>query len=75
MAYLCGILTTLGIAGDAIGMVTGKRFVFDSDASDKLIGSAWYSSEKISWELGYKLVRCFEDALPEMIAWCRVVQP
>jgi len=68
-------LKALAVTGDAIGKVLGKRFVFDSDALDKLIGSAWYSSGKISQELGYKPARSFEDALPEMIAWCRTAWP
>jgi len=67
-------LKALGRLGDAIGMLLGKRFMFDSDALDKLIESAWYSSEKISRELGYKPVRGFEDALPEMIAWWRTAR-
>jgi len=58
---------TLAMAGDAIGRVRAKRFIFDSDALDKLIGSAWYSSEKISRELGYNPTQCFEDALGDMI--------
>jgi len=60
-------LRVAAVAGDAIGKVLGRRFVFDSDALEKLIGSAWYSSGKISRELGYKATRRFEDALPEMI--------
>ena len=64
----------LAVAGDVIGRVLGKRFMFDSDALDKLIGSAWYSSEKISRELGYTPARHFEDALPEMIAWYRTAR-
>jgi nucleoside-diphosphate-sugar epimerase len=65
------VLKALAVAGDAIGKVLGKRFMFDSDALEKLTGSAWYSSEKISRELGYKPVRRFEEALSEMIAWYR----
>lgn len=65
------ILKTLGKVGDAIGQVSGTRFPFDSDALDKLVGSAWYSSEKISRELGYRSTITFEDALSELIAWYR----
>jgi nucleoside-diphosphate-sugar epimerase len=67
-------LKALGTAGDAIGQVSGRRFLFDSDALDKLIGSAWYSSDKLSRELGYRPSVTFEDALPELIAWYRKVQ-
>lgn len=65
------MLKGLGKAGDAIGKIRGKRFLFDSDALDKLTGSAWYSSEKISRELGYHPTVTLEDAMPEMIAWYR----
>jgi len=67
-------LRALAVAGDAIGKLAGKRFMFDSDALDKLIGSAWYSSSKILRELGYKPTHSFEDALPEMIAWYRTAR-
>lgn len=62
------MLKVLGREGDMIGGITGKRFIFNSDALEKLIGSAWYSSEKISRELGYHPSVNFEDALPELIA-------
>ena len=48
------VLWLLGVAGDWIGRVRGRRFVFDSDALDKLIGSAAYSCEKLKSELGYR---------------------
>ncbi len=57
--------------GDVFGIVWGKRFVIDSDALGRLIGSAWYSSERIARELGYRPTRSFATALPEMIAWYR----
>jgi len=69
-----GTLKVLGLAGDAIGWVRGKRFMFDSDGLEKLFGSAWYSSEKISGELGYRPSVTFEDALPQLIAWYRKSQ-
>jgi len=61
-------LQAMGRAGDAIGRLRNKRFVFDSDALHKLIGSAWYSSEKIARELGYRPAITLEDAMPELIA-------
>ncbi|MGH7207189.1 MAG: NAD-dependent epimerase/dehydratase family protein [Nitrospiraceae bacterium] len=65
------ILKVLGRVGDMIGLIRGKRFLFDSDALEKLIGSAWYSCERISRELGYRPSIAFEDALPEMVTWYR----
>jgi nucleoside-diphosphate-sugar epimerase len=54
--------------GDALGAVTGKRMVLRSESLDKLLGSAWYSSEKIQHELGFAATRTLESALPEMVA-------
>ena len=64
-------LRGLGKVGDVIGKISGKRFLFDSNALDKLIGMAWYSSEKIAHQLGYQPSITFPDALPEMVAWYR----
>lgn len=55
-------------AGDMIGRVRGRRFVIDSDALDKLLGSACYRSEKISCELNYRAAYTLESALPDMVA-------
>ena len=66
-----GALKALARVGDAIGRVRGRRFVFDSDALEKLTGNAWYSSEKIARELGFRPRVTFEEALPELIAWYR----
>lgn len=63
-----GLLRILARAGDVIGRARGKRFVFDSDAMDKLIGSACYSSEKIAKELGFQPNYRLRDALPELVA-------
>ena len=60
-------LRALGWAGDAIGKLRGKRFMFDSDALEKLIGSAWFSSQKIETMLGFKPEWNLEKALPEMV--------
>lgn len=64
-----GALQGLARIGDLIGRTTGRRFVFDSDALQKLIGSAWYSSDKIARELGYQPAVTFQDSLPELIEW------
>jgi len=53
--------------GDTIGRLSRRRFILDTDALDKLLGSAWYSSEKISRELGYKPAYTLKDSLPEMV--------
>lgn len=61
-------LRALGLAGDSIGRLRGRRFVFDSDALEKLIGSAWFSSRKIETMLGFKPDWNLEKAMPEMVA-------
>lgn len=53
--------------GDAISRVAGRRFVLDSPALDKLLGSACYSSEKISRELGYRPIHTLGETLPGMV--------
>jgi nucleoside-diphosphate-sugar epimerase len=66
-----GALKGLAHVGDVVGRLRGRRFIFDSDALEKLTGNAWYSSEKITRELGFRPTATLEDALPEMIDWYR----
>ena len=63
------LLNTLGKMGDKIGNIRGKRFLFDSDALEKLLGSAYYSATKIETELGFKAQQHLQDALPEIIQY------
>lgn len=60
--------------GDLIGRVRGRRFVFDSVALDKLLGSACYSCENIRQELAYSPTRTFENSVDEMVAAYRKTQ-
>jgi hypothetical protein len=46
----------------------GRRVGFDSDALQKLIGSAWYSSARIADELGYRPVHTLREAMPGLVA-------
>jgi UDP-glucose 4-epimerase len=64
-----GLLNLLAKAGDGIGRVLGRRFPFDSDALDKLTGSAWYSSAKIQRELGFSPQHTLQSSLPEIIRY------
>jgi nucleoside-diphosphate-sugar epimerase len=57
----------LGLSGDLIGRLRGRRFFFDSDALDKLIGWAWFSSRKIESMLGFQPTWNLERALSEMV--------
>ena len=66
-----GLMRALAKAGDGIGCMRSRRFFFDSDALDKLIGSAWYSSAKIERELGFKPVHDLPRALPEIVRYLK----
>lgn len=62
------MLAAAAKVGDVVGRVRGRRLIFDSEALQKLLGSAWYSVEKIRCELGYRPTKMFEDVLPEIVA-------
>ncbi|MCZ6575340.1 MAG: epimerase, partial [Gammaproteobacteria bacterium] len=61
------LLRAMGWTGDLIGRLRGRPFMFDSTVLQKLLGSAWYSSEKIVRDLGYRPTRTLEDAIGEMV--------
>ena len=62
-------LKIMALIGDAIGKIRGKRFLFDSSALHKLIDSAWYSSEKIKKELGYKPEHKLENEIYNIVKY------
>ena len=62
------VLKVAGRLGDLAGCLQGKRFLFDSEMLLKLLGSAWYSSEKIQTRLGFRPQWDLAQALAEMIA-------
>lgn len=64
-----GFLKLLAKSGDAIGRISGRRFPFDSDALDKLTGSAWYSSVKIQRELGFSPQHTLQSSLPDIVRY------
>jgi UDP-glucose 4-epimerase len=61
-------MCVLGRVGDLIGRLRGRRFVFDSDALEKLTDSAWYSSEKLQRELGWVPRHTLRGSLGEICA-------
>ena len=63
------VLKLLAISGDIIGSLSGRRFVFDSDALEKLTGSAFYSSASIESELGFKANRSLKESLPDIVQY------
>jgi nucleoside-diphosphate-sugar epimerase len=65
------VLAMLARTGDMIGWLRGRRFVFDSDALDKLIGSACYNSARIEQMLGFAPSRHLYDSLPGIVSYLR----
>lgn len=59
-----GVMKLLASIGDGVGKIRRRRFVFDSDVLEKLTDSAWYSSEKMTRELGFHARRHLDDSLP-----------
>jgi len=62
-----GLLKFLAMIGDGIGRMRGKRFVFDTEALQKLTDSAWYSSKKIQQELGFRPSHTLRESLPGVV--------
>lgn len=62
------LLKSLGYAGDIIGKVTNKRFVFDSDALSKLSSNALYDGSKVGTDLNFLYKHKLEKSLPEILA-------
>jgi UDP-glucose 4-epimerase len=52
--------------GDGIELVTRRRFPLDSEALERLLGSAWYSSALIERELGWQAKVSLGEGLREM---------
>lgn len=66
------VLTVLAKLGDLIGKILSRRFIFDSDVKQKLLGSAYYSSAKIETELGFKANYSLQQALPDIVRYLNV---
>jgi nucleoside-diphosphate-sugar epimerase len=68
MSVPLGIYRALGVVGDQVGRIRGRRFVFDSNTLRSLLDSAWFSSAKIEQALGFRPMWDLERALPAMAA-------
>lgn len=66
------VLELLAKIGDGISRLSGRRFVFDSDALHKLTGSAWYSSAKIQRELGFHPQHTLRQSLPDIVRFLKL---
>lgn len=67
------LLDVLAKSGDAIGALSRRRFPLDSDALQKLTGSAWYSSAKIERELGFRPQHTLRQALPDIVRFLNLI--
>jgi nucleoside-diphosphate-sugar epimerase len=65
------LLKAAARCGDVLERVTRRSSPLTSPMLEKLIGSAWYSSDAITQDLGYRPLFTFEDAVPEMIRFYR----
>lgn len=61
-------LRALGRVGDAAAFVLGRRVGFDSIATDKLLGDAWYAPDRVARELGFRARRRLRDEIPRLVA-------
>ena len=61
------VLKTMALFGDLYRFASGRRFVIDSQALRRLTGSAWYSSEKIERELGFRPSHHLRESVMEMV--------
>lgn len=67
------VLDALAKSGDVIGALSRRRFPLDSDALQKLTGSAWYSSAKIERELGFRAQHTLRQALPDIVRYLNLI--
>jgi nucleoside-diphosphate-sugar epimerase len=67
-------LRALARAGDLAGWLGGRPAPFDSAALRQLLGSGWYSSARITAELGWRPGQELESSLPAMVAAYREEQ-
>jgi nucleoside-diphosphate-sugar epimerase len=63
------LLRIAATAGDVLATLSGRSMPFDSQALEKLVGNAWYRSERIVRELGFAPQQSLRTALPGMVAF------
>ncbi len=60
------VLQCAAWAGDLAGRVSGRRFPLDSDSLRKLIGPAWFDSQRLERELGWRPRQTFGRSAQEL---------
>ena len=61
------VLKGAGIVGDALELLTRQPMPLDSATLERLLGSAWYCSERIERELGFRPTQDLTTVLPQMV--------
>lgn len=61
--------------GTAVRRITGRRLPLDLGVLQKLAESAWYSSARLTTDVGYQPAADFRSTLPELIAAYRSLLP
>lgn len=61
------VLRLVASVGDAFEAVLKRRLPLDSEALDRLLGSAWYSPVRIEQQLGWRARVSLADGLSEML--------
>ena len=62
------IIKFLAKIGDLYKVIFGKRFLFDTDQLQKLVGNSYYSSLMINTDLGYKPKNNLSSSMPKIIS-------
>jgi nucleoside-diphosphate-sugar epimerase len=68
LATPAALLRVAARAGDLAGRLLGRAVPFDSEAFEKLFGSAWYADDRIRRELGFRAERNLRVAMPALLA-------
>ena len=61
------LLSAAARVGDIGGKLIGRRLPFDSDAYDRLTGSAFFRYDRAERELGFSPTKTLSDVMPAMI--------
>uniref|UniRef100_UPI004047DAF3 NAD-dependent epimerase/dehydratase family protein n=1 Tax=Polynucleobacter sp. TaxID=2029855 RepID=UPI004047DAF3 len=66
------LLKTAGFIGDKLESCLHRQLPLNSEAINRLLGSAWYSALKVEEELGWKAQIGLLDGVQEMLGFCNV---
>jgi nucleoside-diphosphate-sugar epimerase len=61
------VLRALASGGTLLERLSGRRMPLDLEGLGKLTGNAWFSSERIRAELGFRPRHSLEREIPEMV--------